>query len=694
MHPRCSLAALAVMLALASVALATDHPIAGDFLFLKDPMSAANPRVRFKATRETAIDPSQAGDPRALGATLEIAGESTGDGMTGPIALDPMLWTGLGRPAGSRGYKYFDRSRSNGVKKIAFRSGPRGGALTVNGGGSAWPYQIAQAQGPIDVRFTLDSDVYCARFVSFRRNQAGRVSATDASAPPDCADPPPPTCGDGVVEGTEECDDHNTTSGDGCSATCRLENTSAICAGIPTVGGTAIKSVLVASGLAHPTYVTAPPLDPNRLFIVEQPGRVRLVKNGALQTTAFLDIGSKVESGGGEQGLFSVAFHPDFETNGFFYVNYTSKPSGAIADGDTVVARYHATPAADQADPLSEQLVFTVHQPFANHNGGLNLFGPDGMLYVGMGDGGSGGDPMRNAQSNSSHLGKLLRFDVSTLPATPEHFAKGLRNPWRYAFDRATGDLYIADVGQNLFEEIDFVPAASLTSGLNYGWNIMEGRHCFNTANFGNPLPTCTMTGLTLPILDYCHGTSQNGCTGAETAHPTGCSITGGFVYRGCRMPDLRGRYFYSDFCSGFIRSLSSGDPGTAQDHTAALFPAGTLNVSSFGLDARGELYVVHHGGGSDGAVYEIVPGPFSCGDVKGDGVVDIGDALLIAQFDVGARLCSAIPYPALCDVNRDGACNIGDALRIAQCDVGLIPCAFTCGTFDCTATPSEVVRP
>ena len=182
--------------------------------------------------------------------------------------------------------------------------------------------------------------------------------------------------------------------------------------------------------------------------------------------------------------------------------------------------------------------------------------------------------------------------------------------------------------------------------------------------------------------------------TGPETAHPTGCSITGGFVYRGCRMPDLRGRYFYSDFCSGFIRSLNSGDPGTAQDHTAALFPAGTLNVSSFGLDARGELYVVHHGGGSDGAVYEIVPGPFSCGDVKGDGVVDIGDALLIAQFDVGARLCSAIPYPALCDVSRDGACNIGDALRIAQCDVGLIPCAFTCGTFDCTATPSEVVRP
>ena len=602
MHPCCSLLALAVALALVGAELATDHPIAGDSLALKDPMSASDRKVRFKATHDAAIDPSQAGDPRALGATLEVAGTSPGDGATGPITLDPALWTGLGRPAGSRGYRYFDRSRSTGVRKVAFRSGPRGGALMVSGGGGAWPYRIMQPQGEIDVRFTIGTDVYCAALVSFRRNEPGRVSAKGAIAPPDCAGPPPATCGNRVVEGTEECDDGNTTSGDGCSATCQLENTSAVCAGIPTVSGTALKSVLVASGLAHPTYVTAPPLDPNRLFIVEQPGRVRLVKNGVLQTTAFLDIRSKVESSGGEQGLLSVAFHPAFETNGFFYVNYTSKPNGTIADGDTVVARYHASPTADQADPLSEQLVFTVHQPFANHNGGLNLFGPDGMLYVGMGDGGNAGDPMGNGQSDATNLGKLLRVDVSTLPATPQRFAKGLRNPWRYAFDRATGDLYIADVGQDLFEEIDFVPAASLTSGRNYGWNSMEGLHCF--------LPTCTMTGLTLPVLDYCHSTSQSGCTAAEATHPTGCSITGGFVYRGCRMPDLRGRYFYSDFCRGFIRSLSGGDPATAQDHTAALFPGGTLNVSSFGLDARGELYVVHRGGGSDGAVYEIVPGP------------------------------------------------------------------------------------
>src|SRR5207249_10024775 len=187
--------------------------------------------------------------------------------------------------------------------------------------------------------------------------------------------------------------------------------------------------------------------------------------------------------------------------------------------------------------------------------------GPAGMLYVGVGDGASGGNPLGNGQNGAANLGKLLRVDVSTLPATPEHFAKGLRNPWRYAFDPATGDLYIADVGQNLFEEIDFVPAASLTSGLNYGWNIMEGLHCYNTADFGTPRPTCTMTGVTRPVLDYCHSTSQNVCTGAETMHQTGCSITARSVYRGCRLPDLRGLYLSSTSCSGCIRRLRRAAP-------------------------------------------------------------------------------------------------------------------------------------
>ncbi len=612
------LTALALLLTLGGSATATDHPIAGDVLNLKDP-SNGNRKVKFKAIKDAAIDPAQAGDPRTLGATLEILGENPGDGATGPISLDPMLWTGLGKPAGSRGYKYFDKSRITGVRKLCFRTTAKGGALTLSGGGSGWPYQITQSQGLIDVHFTIGTDVYCARFVSFTSNQAGKVSAKNAPAPPDCSLPPPPTCGNGVVEGTEECDDGNTMNGDGCSSTCQLENTSAICDGIPTVSGTVIKTVPIASGLAHPVYLTAPPLDPNRLFIVEQPGRIQLVKNGTLQATAFLDIASRVESGGTEQGLLSVAFDPDFETNGFFYVNYTSKPQAfgitSVADGDTVVSRFHANAGSDVADSMSEQLVFTVPQPFENHNGGLNRFGPDGMLYVGLGDGGSGGDPNGNGQSDSSDLGKLLRVDVSSLPATPQHFAKGLRNPWRWAFDTGpggTGDLYIADVGQNLFEEIDYAPAP-VASGINYGWNVMEGRHCFNTLDFGTPLPTCTMTGLTLPVLEYCHSTGENGCDPPENAHPTGCSITGGFVYRGCRMPDLHGRYFYSDYCAGFIRSfkgVSGGDAQDVQDHTIALFPGGTLNVSSFGLDARGELYILDLGGGSNGAVYEVVPGP------------------------------------------------------------------------------------
>jgi cysteine-rich repeat protein len=616
MHPRRALPGLALALAVASAALATDHPIGGDSLALKDPMSgAAGRKVKFKATHDTAIDPSMAGDPRSLGATLEIAGENAGDGSTGPLMLGTMLWTGLGKPAGSKGYKYFDKARTNGVRKVAFRPGAKGGVLTVSGGGSGWPYQIAQAQGPIDVHFTIGTDVYCAKFIGFAANEAGRVSAKGATAPPDCSLPPPPTCGDGIIESGEECDDANTMSGDGCSSTCQLENTSALCAGVPTVSGTSIASVRIASGLAHPVYVTAPTLDPNRLFIVEQPGRIRLVKNGALQGTAFLDIASEVESNGSEQGLLSLAFDPDFESSGFFYVNYTSKMNGSIGDGDTVVARFHANPTSDQADSMSEMLVFTVAQPFSNHNGGLNHFGPDGMLYVGLGDGGSGGDPNGNGQSDASNLGKLLRVDVSTLPATPTHFAKGLRNPWRWTFDRATSDLYIADVGQNLFEEINFVPAP-VASGFNYGWNIMEGRHCFNTLDFGTPLPTCTMTGFTLPVLEYCHSTGENGCVAPENAHPTGCSITGGFVYRGCRMPDLRGRYFYSDFCSAFIRSfkgVSGGDAQDVQDHTTALAPGGGLSidaVSSFGEDARGELYITDLGSGSDGEVYQIVPGP------------------------------------------------------------------------------------
>jgi len=279
-------------------------------------------------------------------------------------------------------------------------------------------------------------------------------------------------------------------------------------------------------------------------------------------------------------------------------VNYTRAPDGA-----TVVARYHADPTADAADPSSEHVLFTVAQPFANHNGGLDLIGPDGALWVGMGDGGGAGDPGNRAQDDGTLLGKRLRVDLAS--ETPTVFAKGLRNPWRFSFDRATGDLYIADVGQGDYEEVD-VQTAPLASGRNYGWHIMEGDHCFD------PQTGCDQTGLTLPVLEYCHDdTVANDCGD----HPRGCSITGGFVYRGCALRDLRGRYFYADYCAAFIRSFAGVAGGAAQDvrdHTAELAPDGGRRidkVSSFGEDARGELYVVDYGTGpANGEVYRIVP--------------------------------------------------------------------------------------
>jgi cysteine-rich repeat protein len=582
------------VLLLAAGARAADHPIAGDRLVLTDPPAAQARRVQFVARRDPGIDPRQAGDPRAAATTLTIEGSAPGNGAAGPIALDAAHW----RPIGPRGtgWRWFDRRRATGVEKVVFNAGRHGGTLAVTGGGRAWPYAITGAQDVIDVRFTLGGDTWCAKFRSFRQDRRGRVIARRAPAPPNCTAGSNATCGNGVVDDPEECDDGNTTSGDGCSATCQLESATAVCDGLPTTPGTAIRSALVASGLARPTYVTSPPLHPNRLFVTEQPGRIRIVQDGTLQQGAYLDLRAKIVLGD-EQGLLSLAFHPDFERNGFFYVNYTRAPDGA-----TVVARYHADPTADVADPASEHVLFTIPQPFANHNGGLNLFGPDGALWVGMGDGGSEGDPGNRAQDDGTLLGKLLRVDLAS--ETPAVFAKGLRNPWRFSFDRATGDLYIADVGQDEYEEVD-VQAAPLASGLNYGWRIMEGRHCFD------PPTGCDQTGLTLPVLEYCHDDTPGACG----SHPRGCSITGGFVYRGCAMPDLRGRYFYADFCAAFIRSFAGVAGGVAQDdrdHTAELDPGGGRRidqVSSFGEDARGELYVVDYGtGATDGELYRIVP--------------------------------------------------------------------------------------
>jgi glucose/arabinose dehydrogenase len=342
----------------------------------------------------------------------------------------------------------------------------------------------------------------------------------------------------------------------------------------------------VVTGLQNPLYLTAPAGD-DRLFVVEQPGRIRVVRNGALLPTPYLDIGARISSGG-ERGLLGLAFHPSYATNGYFYVDYTD------ASGDTRIERYRVSADPDVADPASASLVLAVDQPYANHNGGMLLFGRDGMLYVGMGDGGSGGDPNGNGQNPSVLLGKLLRLDVDhgtpyAIPADnpyagrsdarPEIWAIGLRNPWRFAFDRVDRRLYVADVGQNAWEEVDVVD--EVRAAVNYGWNAMEGNHCYGGA-------ACEgMTALERPVLEYGHG--------------DGCSITGGFVYRGSAIPSARGHYFYSDYCEGWLRSfrLSSG---AATDQRE--WDVGSLgSVLSFGEDARGELYILS----ASGTVFRIV---------------------------------------------------------------------------------------
>ncbi len=344
----------------------------------------------------------------------------------------------------------------------------------------------------------------------------------------------------------------------------------------------------IVSGLNRPVYLTHAGDGSGRLFIVEQGGRIRLLKDGQLLERPFLDIRSLV-SCCGERGLLSVAFHPRFSENGFFYVNYTDRR------GDTVIARYQVSNNPDVATTRGARTLLTISQPFPNHNGGQLQFGPDGFLYIGTGDGGAAGDPRNNAQNLQSLLGKILRLDVDAgqrfgiPPDNPfvgqsgvreEIWAYGLRNPWRFSFDRQTGDLYIADVGQDRWEEIDYQPADS-PGGENYGWRIMEGFHCFN------PPSNCDQSGLTLPIHEYSHG--------------EGCSVTGGYVYRGHEIPELVGVYLFGDFCSGTIWGLQQVEPGVWERvvllHTE-------LQLSSFGEDESGELYAID----LRGTVYRIVP--------------------------------------------------------------------------------------
>jgi glucose/arabinose dehydrogenase len=345
----------------------------------------------------------------------------------------------------------------------------------------------------------------------------------------------------------------------------------------PPPGLTLKVDPFIATGLTSPVFLTQP-LNDGRIFVVEQAGTIRVIRNGALQATPFLDISSRVLSGG-ERGLFSVAFHPQYATNHFFYVYFTTQ-----TNGDIRVERFTTTADPEVADPATSKLIITApHSTYTNHNGGLVSFGLDGMLYAGFGDGGGGGDPLGNAQNDNALLGSLLRLDVSgdpyAIPASNpfvgqankrgEVWAKGLRNPWRYTFDAPTGLLYIADVGQNAHEEVDVVPAT--TAGVNYGWNVLEGLSCYNAV-------TCTRTGFTPPIIDY-------------ATHVAGtCSITGGYVYRGSAIPGIRGHYFYSDYCAGFLRSFRY-ENGIAVDQKDWGLTLGS--VPSFGVDFAGELYII-----------------------------------------------------------------------------------------------------
>jgi glucose/arabinose dehydrogenase len=326
--------------------------------------------------------------------------------------------------------------------------------------------------------------------------------------------------------------------------------------------------------VSTPVQITAPRSEPNKLYVVNQAGVIRVAVNGRLRTKPFLDIRRRVLSGG-EQGLLSVAFHPSYARNRLFYVDYTD------VNGHTNVVQYRANAARTAAIQRSARRLLFVRQPYANHNGGQLAFGPDGKLYVGMGDGGSGGDPENRAQNMGELLGKLLRLDVGAARPTPEIAALGLRNPWRFSFDRETGDLYLADVGQGEWEEIDYLLRAQVGELTNFGWDVYEGRESFEDK------PVNPQGRLVFPIEAY--------------DHDFGCSVTGGFVYRGTAVPAARGRYFYGDYCSGNVWTLRVED-GRAVDVRREPFTIPSL--SSFGEDARGELYATSLAG----RVFKLTP--------------------------------------------------------------------------------------
>jgi glucose/arabinose dehydrogenase len=343
---------------------------------------------------------------------------------------------------------------------------------------------------------------------------------------------------------------------------------------------------LVADGINRPTDLADPYDGSGRLLVLSQIGRILVIENGQIMNEPFLDLVDQVGATANERGLLGIALDPDYAENGIFYLNYSDN------EGSNIISRFRRADDVYRADPASEQVLLVIEQPYGNHNGGDLEFGPDGLLYIGMGDGGSGGDPQRNAQNINTLLGKMLRIDVRgketyTIPADnpyasgggrQEIWASGLRNPWRYTFDRLTGDLYIADVGQNQWEEINFVPAGS-PPGLNFGWHFREGTHAFA----GSPPRD---TELYDPVYEY--GRSD------------GCSVTGGYVYRGNLLPELYGVYLFGDYCTGSVWGMLRDGSGDWQVQRLFQLP---VSISSFGEDASGELYLLDH---RNGGVYRL----------------------------------------------------------------------------------------
>ncbi len=365
----------------------------------------------------------------------------------------------------------------------------------------------------------------------------------------------------------------------------------------------AVRFTPVVTGVSEPVFITNAADGSNRLFIVQQSGQIRIFKNGSLLPAAFLNVAGvpNFTAAGGEQGLLGLAFDPDYATNRFFYVTYTTTTSDPVFKYTTTLARYQASASnGDLADPASRTLILSIPKKYINHNGGMIAFGPDTFLYMSMGDGGSGGDPDNNGQNIHTLLGKILRLDVHSTPpagktyAIPstnpffgnpdpsvrqEIWAYGLRNPWRFSFDRSTGDLFTGDVGQNVEEEIDFQPASD-AGGENYGWHILEGNRCYSPA--GNCTPPSHYVG---PVAVYDHGNNDS----------FGCAVTGGYVDRDPSSPSLNGVYFYGDYCSGKLLGLVHNSNNT---WTSRLITDTPYNISSFGQDEQGRLYLADRGSG------------------------------------------------------------------------------------------------